>query len=368
VTASRRPAALRALTRELDDTRSPVRRFLDERYTRGRRDVQRRFCAAAPPLAVPAAPGDAANPGTAGTAADWLLRFLLHPQPEIHLAVAGAVAAGQAGIIMLPALADLAATLGVPLPERPPERARVFTGPVPGSTAEPGLLARSCWALALLTEVYRGGPAVAAAGPLARLRGGQVSGADLLQLAPPAGIDQLARFRRVFETALLPQLATRTGPWALGPTFTGSQLINADADLIAAGLLLDLKTSAKLTLGITDLLQLAGYALLDFDDQYQLTEVGLFNARYAHLATWDLRALLTELAGRDVDLDAARAEFQDFLHNLRLSGAAVRRRGACLRYGQVAADVVVGLAGAERQPPPALGPGRGRASRWLSPC
>ena len=46
----------------------------------------------------------------------------------------------------------------------------------------------------------------------------------------------------------------------------GPEPIKADADLIAAGLLLELKTSAKLSLGITDLLQVIGYALLDFDN------------------------------------------------------------------------------------------------------
>jgi hypothetical protein len=72
-------------------------------------------------------------------------------------------------------------------------------------------------------------------------------------LNPRAGFDQLAGFRGVFQTVLLPQLASRTGLWALGPTFAGSALIKADADLIAAGLLLELKTSAKkVTLPVTD--------------------------------------------------------------------------------------------------------------------
>ena len=282
MTVPQRPAALRALTRELDDIRSPVRRFLEERYARGLRDVQRQFRASGPSLVVPAVPREAANPGTVGTAADWLLRFLLHPRPDIHLAVAGAVVATRAGITVLPALADIAARLTVPFPKRPPERVQVFTGPVPGNAADPDLLARSCWALALLTEVFRSGPAAAAAGPLGRVRARRgISAASLLELAPAAGLDQLTRFRHVFETALLPQLAPRTGQWALGPTFTGSHLIGgADADLITAGLLLDLKTSAKkLSLGITDMLQLIGYALLDFDDEYHLAEVGLFSAR-----------------------------------------------------------------------------------------
>ena len=46
-----------------------------------------------------------------------------------------------------------------------------YTGPVSGSTAEPGHQAGACWALALLTEASRGGSAAAAAGPLGQYRG-----------------------------------------------------------------------------------------------------------------------------------------------------------------------------------------------------
>ena len=119
----------------------------------------------------------------------------------------------------------------------------------------------------------------------------------------------------MFETALIPRLTDRRGPWALGPTFSGSAVIGgADGDLIAAGLLLELKTSAKLTLAVKDLFQVIGYALLDFDDEYKLTELGIFNARYAYLATWSLGNLLSELAGHPVRLQSARQEFRQLLH------------------------------------------------------
>lgn len=44
--------------------------------------------------------------------------------------------------------------------------------------------------------------------------------------------------------------------------------MNADADLIAAGLLPDLKPSKKLTLGVKGALHVIGYALLDFDYEF----------------------------------------------------------------------------------------------------
>lgn len=62
------------------------------------------------------------------------------------------------------------------------------------------------------------------------------------------------------------------------------------------------------------MLQLIGHALLDIDDVYHLAEVGLFSDRYAYRTTWELQPLLTELAGDDIDLNAARSEFRDLLH------------------------------------------------------
>lgn len=303
-----------ALTREVDDTGSPVRRFLEDRFAASLRDVQRRYREGAPALAVPAADRGSANPGTIGTAADWLLRFLASPQPPLDVAMAGTVLALRAGLDLRAAVGEMARSLGLTLPRQLTPHGETFAGPLPGSAAPPELLARAAWALALLTEVYRAGPMALAAGPLSLLPGGSVTAADLLGLAPLAGLDQLARFRQVFETALLPQLAARQGPWALGPVFTGSAVMNADADLIAAGLLLDLKTAAaRPSLGVKDMCQLIGYTLLDFDDEYQITDVGLFAAPYGYLATWDLGSLLAELAGHPVSLRSERAEFRRLL-------------------------------------------------------
>lgn len=192
-----------------------------------------------------------------------------------------------------------------------------FTGPVPGSTIDPELLSRGCRALALLTEYQRAGPIAAARGHLGQLDCATTT-PDLLALCPPAGLSQLTGFRQVFEAILLPQLATRQGPWALGPMFTGSALIHADADLIAAGLLLELKTSSKkVSLPVTDLFQLIGYALLDLDNEYGISELGIFSARYAYLVTWELHALFNELAGHPVSISRARDDFQHLLRRGR---------------------------------------------------
>jgi hypothetical protein len=98
--------------------------------------------------------------------------------------------------------------------------------------------------------------------------------------------------------------------------------MNADADLICGGLLLELKTnlgdkrpdgSRRPSLERQTLLQLLGYTMLDFDDEFALTHVGVYNARYGHLAVWELPALLNELAGTRVDLPRQRQQFRNLL-------------------------------------------------------
>ena len=178
------------LTAEIGNPESPVRQFLNERFTVGLRDVQRRYRDSAPSQVVPPVSRSEANPGTVGTAADWLLRFLLHPSPAPELAMAGVALCRNMGIDLAPAFVQIARHLGLQLPKAP-GHAQVFTGPRPGSLVEGEMLARSCWALALLTEVYRGGPPVLMGGPLGQFRGRKASGADLLALCPHVGLDQL---------------------------------------------------------------------------------------------------------------------------------------------------------------------------------
>jgi hypothetical protein len=132
------------LTRALDDPRSLVRLFLEDRFPHIR-DIQRRYRESAPALV---APGNEANPGTVGTACDWLLRYLVHPQPDVRLALIGGGFIPQHGPGLGAALFEMRDTLGIPAGSTmPPTQASepTFTGPVAGSTIEPELLARGCW-------------------------------------------------------------------------------------------------------------------------------------------------------------------------------------------------------------------------------
>jgi hypothetical protein len=83
--------------------------------------------------------------------------------------------------------------------------------------------------LALLTEVYRRGPAIGATGPIGRLP--SKSARALLAAAPDAGLEQLAALRVVMESTLL--FSARYGylaQWKLGtllPQLAGKPVATA---------------------------------------------------------------------------------------------------------------------------------------------
>jgi hypothetical protein len=68
-----------------------------------------------------------------------------------------------------------------------------------------------------------------------------------------------------------------------------------------------------------------GYALLNFDDEYKLTELGIFSARYAYLAPWDLARLLDDLAGHQVSLPATWQSSASCFSRIRASRDNQRR-------------------------------------------
>jgi hypothetical protein len=76
----------------------------------------------------------------------------------------------------------------------------------------------------------------------------------------------------------------------------------------------ELKVSARpVSLGVTSAWQLLGYCLLDFPDEFQITDVAIFHARYAYLASWNLEDLLARFAGAPMRLAQIRSDFQALL-------------------------------------------------------
>ncbi len=294
------------LTYELGKATSPVAAFFKKRYP-NTRAVQQRYRDGVGSIVIGSG---GAHPATLGTAFDWAVRFLLHPQPCPDLAIQGVLRfppLGQAAI-------DLALRLGIATGDNGRLGMDNFAGPAAGATIDRELLLRGCWALALLTEVFRIG-GVHPGSALAQLNPRKISADDLLTIATPVHLAELGELYDLAIVKLVPPLSQRRGQWALGPTFDGSRLMNADADFIAAGLLAEIKTSLgdrnadgtrRASLEGSTLYQMIGYALLDFTDRYTVDTLGLYSARYGHLALWPLRDLLAELSGHAIDLAAER--------------------------------------------------------------
>lgn len=118
-----------------------------------------------------------------------------------------------------------------------------------------------------------------------------------------------------------------SGPFSLGPTFDLSKLgptrrIAAEADIVAGGLLVDVKTTLapKNRLGlrpdvpkIDNVYQLLGYALLDYSNQYNIERLGLYSARYGTLTEWPLERITSLLSGRKFDFAAGRQEVWEMM-------------------------------------------------------
>jgi hypothetical protein len=308
-----------SLTQELKKPDSQIARHLRERFPNVR-DLQRRYAEAAAGLTpIEPRPGARIAYGTLGTAFDWHVRYLVEPAPDLHLAFAGARLAGKDLFSLCGALtAEVGGSLTLiarpgpspPRPAAPADESRA-------AALDAERLARACWALALFTEVRR--------------RSGLVAGSPLSLLDPAASLEELLALASADEIAdllalagaarrvLLPALAERGGKVHVGPTFAGSVDLAADADLIAGGLLLELKVNLRdrrsdgrrrCSLDRFTLYELLGYLLLDYENAYRVEALGVYSARYAHLAIWPLAELLDMLAGGPVDLAQARAEFR----------------------------------------------------------
>ncbi len=299
-----------SLVEELRDRDSPVTRYLRDTFPH-HKPIQAAYRARAGTARLLPPAGVAG--GTQGAAIDWWLRFLVDPEPSPDLAVWSCLMAGQtpwarAGMQMLYALGGVDDQLTLHAIDPAVWRDR----PAPW-------MARLCYALALLVEPMRN-PAALLGSRLTQLTEG-TGPRDLAALATADEVADLIAMRDLACESLLPALAGQPGE--SGPTFAGSEDLNADADLIVNGLLLDIKASQggsprkdgtrTMSLSRSDLDQLIGYALLDYPDEYDLHSVGHYLARYGTLITWPLADLCAELAGHPIALPDARAAFRHVL-------------------------------------------------------
>jgi hypothetical protein len=120
---------------------------------------------------------------------------------------------------------------------------------------------------------------------------------DMLTAIPPIAITNMALLIHRASNSDLANLRQHTAGTRLcipGPCFAGSfDVGGADADLIADDLLLESKAHANPAATACDTLrQLLGYLLLDYDDSYQIAQVGIYYGRHAHLIHWAIPDLL----------------------------------------------------------------------------
>lgn len=305
-----------SLTSELDDLTSPISQWMRDCLPAAR-DVLAEYRLAAPDLRLPA---QAANPGTTGGALDWRMRFLVDPHPDLTLPVGVAVRLGEP---MAGAAATLTEMLASRVAPRPGDHVLCVDDLAAFPVREEEFLLRGCWALALLTEVYRAG--LFPGSPLTALPDAPTVD-DLLALAPDAALTDLQGLTSVAATTLLPALRSWGQPVYVGPVFAGSRHVPADADIIAGGVLLEVKSTVGqkrkdgtryCALDALTLRQIIGYVLFDFDDRYAIRQVALYSARYGYLVTWPLDDLLPRLAGKPVTLAELR---ENFAPVVRVSG------------------------------------------------
>lgn len=274
------------LTAALRDKNSPLRVLLRTELP-NTRVVQAEYRKDGPEILVE---GGTANPATVGAAFDYAMRFELDPLYDADLA--------KSAFRNRPAIvAEI--------------DAMVSAAQVAIRTGDQETVYRASWALALLTEVYRVG--LMPGSPLLELR--SITAAGLIGLAGKDALRQLSALTELARLELVPFLE---GPYHLGPTFDGSVLCAADADVIASDLLLDFKTSlgAKVSrpggrsdrLKVLDLYQIVSYALFDHSNTYGVNRVGIYSARFGHFVSWDLVTLLNVLAGASVSVRELRAQ------------------------------------------------------------
>lgn len=169
--------------------------------------------------------------------------------------------------------------------------------------------ARVAWIAGLLDRAFRSGRSDDP--HLDRLRPAE-SWEQLLARVPDACANDIS----TVATACLPLIEPhRSAGVRIAPTFAGSLAVGgADADYITGdGLLVDVKATKDPKLRLRDLQQIVCYALLDWTDEHDIGAVGILAARQGCLVTWQLRDLLCEMAGCEVDVgsirDTLRREF-----------------------------------------------------------
>jgi hypothetical protein len=324
-----------SLTGELANKESPVTLWFKE-WLPDTKPVSKDWNERVKAVPVRRPQTDLRVPGTVGTAFDYRLRYHLAVAPLEQL-VAGT------GLRLLDVPRNRTSTArsapdaflalyGAPPAEAAPVSALIDEfkdgltttlsrlNPVGRALADSDeeVLCRYCYVLGLLEELYRAGLQISS--PLYRLQRGATL-TDLLALPPQIWADDLCALSQACRPNL-PELSR--SPLYLNPMFEGSAAIGgADADLIAGGCLIDVKTTVDPKFSSTRLLyQLLGYVFLDYDNEYRVGAVAIYLSRQGLLIRWDLEELLATLGDSEtVPLIELRQTFRHAVAEARVNPA-----------------------------------------------
>jgi hypothetical protein len=298
-----------SLRSEVEQSASPIRRFLEGRFplAGGVCDGLSVRLAKRPTLRPDTSAG---NPpwSQIGMTVGYRLGYALGNQSH-GLAILGAGDLSEHHRLLARELVSVIGDLGAPGP----------IGRLPDADEE--RIARVCWALALYETIFRAGAGINT--PLRELSI-EATVEDLLALASPAWIeDVIAQMGAAVDGLVAHFSHVPAEGRRPGVTFAGSADVGgADADLLIGSTLIEVKTTIQTRPEKMWVYQLIGYALLDYDNRWNIDEVGFYFPRQALLVRWELESLLRRMLEPDranglrrprVDVAETRARLAEIL-------------------------------------------------------
>lgn len=284
-------------------------------------------------------PGPIAH-ATVGTAIDWWLRFLAQPgvRPRMDIAEKGldrleGHPAHWAGKRMFDTITGLQLGEATTQFHQPLD-------PLADLTDQPEeFQARTCVALALLTDCFRVG--LRPGSRLLDIPAGSGPGA-MLELATDTEVADLIALRLSAEKVFLPWIEQ---PVHTGPTFAGSHLVPGDADLISGETFIEFKATSgarprkdgnrAYRIDPVDIYQMLAYLLMDYTDSYRIQHLGLYAVRFERYLTWDVDEFLDKATSSTSSLlespsvASLRGEFHTLLRHThaQLIGNTIAKKG-----------------------------------------
>ncbi|MFE4830699.1 hypothetical protein [Streptomyces sp. NPDC056672] len=193
-------------------------------------------------------------------------------------------------------------------------------GPMTRSRADEERLSRLCFAASHFEEVKRAG--LRPGNPLLQLGADAVLD-DLLGQVPDYVTDDIARQVELAEADHALGWVTRKplDKRICAPVFSGSDDVGgADADFVVDGHLIDCKATTRPERfgSRKEVHQLAGYLLLDYENEYGLDRVCFYLSRQGQLVTWSTQEFL-DLLGARRTLPELRAALREALRGTAAS-------------------------------------------------